>query len=385
MSYHSQPLYSLYIHWPFCTTKCHYCDFVAFEQHGDFQDRYHQALIKEISVFAENIPSENKKISTIFIGGGTPSLYPLNHYEELFATINKHFDTSNLIEVSMEANPADITEEQLDAWLSFGVTRLSVGVQVLDDEVLFKLNRRQRTLDVFTAAKLIPKYFDNFSFDFIIGLPGVSESAWKFTIEQTLRWPLQHVSIYFLTVHEKTPLYFKVASGKTTLPDDDTIIALYTWTMSALAKAGFEQYEISNFARPGFASAHNKGYWDYKLYKGFGVGASSFDGSRRYTNEKNLTRYLQAIENNGIQHLESCETLSNEQQKMEQWMLGLRQKKGLFLDTMMTYLAKEADKQKFLNAVKALNDERLIDVHNGILSLTTKGMILENEVLLKLL
>ncbi len=384
MSYQDQPLFSLYIHWPFCTTKCHYCDFVAFEQHGDFQDRYHLALIKEIKTFAATIPHNNKKISTIFIGGGTPSLYPLDAYQELFNTLHSCFNLSELKEVSMEANPADITEEKLDAWDSYGITRLSIGVQVLDDEVLFKLNRRQRSLDVFNAAHLIPKYFDNFSFDFIIGLPGVSEATWKNTIKQALQWPLKHVSIYFLTVHEKTPLYFKVASGKIILPDDDVIVTAYEWTIKQLLEAGFEQYEISNFARPGNESVHNKGYWDYKLYKGFGVGACSFDGQRRFTNEKNLTRYLQKIENNEIEQLETYEILTPEQKKIELWMLGLRQKKGLLTEEMTKLLSKE-EKQKFFDNVEKLKSQNFLHEYDNKLSLTTKGMILENEVLLKLL
>ncbi len=384
MSYHDQPLFSIYIHWPFCTTKCHYCDFVAFEQHGDFQDRYHQALLKEIKTFAETIPAENKKISTIFIGGGTPSLYPLDAYKELFDTLHSCFDLSELKETTMEANPADINEENLDAWESFGINRLSLGVQVLDDEVLFKLNRRQRTLDVLNAARLIPKYFDNFSFDFIIGLPGVSEDAWKNTIKQALQWPLKHVSLYFLTVHEKTPLYFKVASGKTNLPDDDTVITMYEWTIARLHEAGFEQYEISNFARPGCETIHNKGYWDYKLYKGFGVGACSFDGQRRFTNEKNLTRYLQKIENNDTDQLEIQELITPEQKKIELWMLGLRQKKGLLIQEMADLVSKE-DVPKFFSNVEMLKSQNLLREDDKKLSLTSKGMILENEVLLKLL
>ena len=284
----------------------------------------------------------------------------------------------------MEANPADITEENLDSWESYGVTRLSLGVQVLEDEVLFKLNRRQRTLDVIKAASLIPKYFDNFSFDFIIGLPDVSESAWKYTIEQALQWPLKHISIYFLTVHEKTPLYFKVASGKTHLPNDNSIITMYEWTIERLKAAGFEQYEISNFAKPGYESVHNRGYWDYELYKGFGVGACSFDGQRRFTNEKNLTRYLQYLETNTTEQLETHELLTLEQQKIERWMLGLRQKKGLAIQDMVDLLSNEEQK-KFFSNVETLKSQNFLCEYNNTLSLTTKGMILENEVLLKLL
>lgn len=376
-------LHSLYIHWPFCSTKCHYCDFVAFEQHGDFQERYHRALIAEIRHFAAGLRPNQKAIKTIFIGGGTPSLYPLDYYQELFDVLRDNFDLTSIQEISMEANPADINEEKLDAWDQFGITRLSVGVQVLDDDVLFRLNRRQRTTDVVNAARLIPKYFDNFSFDFILGLPGVSQNAWNETIEQALKWPLKHISIYFLTVHEKTPLYFKVASGKILLPEDDHVVELYISTVARLQKAGYEQYEISNFALPGHQSLHNKAYWDYKHYKGFGVGACSFDGQRRSANEKNLTRYLEKIEQHNFDQLSTDEFLSQEQKKIEQWMLGLRQTKGLDKYDMVSLLD-ESEQKRFFSNVEILKEQQLLQEHNNVLSLAIKGMILENEVLLKL-
>lgn len=377
-------LYSLYIHWPFCSKKCYYCDFVALEQHADYQEQYHRALLKEIQFFAQNLTDADRNISTIFIGGGTPSLYPLELLEELFTVLKQHFNFSEIKEISLEANPADITEEKLDAWAECGISRISMGVQVLDDEVLLRLNRRQRIVDVKRAFQIAPKYFDNLSLDLILGLPGVSEQTWFDTIHQAVAWPINHLSLYFLTVHEKTPLYFKVQRGEMKLYDDDTIIRLYEKTIAIMQQSGFERYEISNFAKSGFESLHNQGYWNRKRYQGFGIGASSFDGKNRYSNEKNLVKYITAIEQNNVAGLAQQETLNPEQEKLETLMLGLRQRKGIEC-AVLEQLFEHQEKERFVKNVQLLKEHKLLQEENGFLSLTLKGILLENEVVLKLL
>jgi oxygen-independent coproporphyrinogen-3 oxidase len=381
----TKKLYSLYIHWPFCSSKCHYCDFVAFEQHQDHQDAYHAALIQEIEHFVQTSSWYEPDIKTIFIGGGTPSLYPLDKMEELFATLKKHFNLSGVEELCMEANPADITEERLDAWESFGINRLSVGVQVLDDDVLFKLNRRQRTRDVINALNIIPKYFDNFSMDFILGLPNVTTQTWEKSIDTVLDSPAKHVSVYFLTVHEKTPLYYKISKGLIKLPDEDYFITTYEKTVQKLASNGFEQYEISNFAKPGFASIHNQAYWNRLPYKGFGIGACSFDGTNRYQNEKNLTTYLTSIlTKKDFKSIVKSETVDPEQEIIESFMLNLRQIKGMDLHRMVYLLGSDKQEQVLYN-LNELEQHNLITQDNGKIRLTLKGMALENEVIVRLI
>src|SRR5579872_782314 len=170
----------LYIHWPFCSSKCYYCDFVALEQHESFQDAYHDTLCKEIITFAQNLrkntPESGNTIDTIFFGGGTPSLYPLNQLTKLFNVLHNNFNLKNSSEISLEANPADITEERLETWADLGINRISCGVQILDDDVLLRLNRRQRKKDVFNAMRILPKYFKNVSLDLILGLPDVTQA-----------------------------------------------------------------------------------------------------------------------------------------------------------------------------------------------------------------
>lgn len=375
----------LYIHWPFCSSKCHFCDFVAFEQHENYQEAYHKVLCKEIATFAQQIdPSADRTIDTIFLGGGTPSLYPLPWITELFDVLRQHFCFDTIKEISIETNPADIDEEKLETWRELGITRLSVGIQSLDDDVLLKLNRRQRAQDVLRTMRIAPKYFDNISADFILGLPEVSDAMWFNTIEQAVTWPIKHMSMYFLTIHEKTPLYFKVASGQVTLAHDDALVSAYEKTVGYLNSKGFEQYEISNFAKPGYASIHNQAYWDRKAYKGFGVGASSFDGNTRSTNDNNLPRYLQHGSDSTYAALATSEILTPEQALLELLMLGLRQKKGLDLQRVVYSL--EADKAKrFQQNLKQLVQAGLIEEQEGAIRLTLRGMVLENEVVVRLL
>lgn len=374
----------LYFHWPFCSKKCHYCDFVAFQNHEQYQDAYHETLCSEIETFAQLTDALTTPIKTIFMGGGTPSLYDTAQMAQLFALLRERYNVSQLEEASIEVNPADVEEERLDAWRECGFTRLSIGVQALDDQLLARLNRRQRTQDVFKAMKLAPKYFDRMSIDLILGMPGVSQQQWKDTLTQAMNWPIEHISIYFLTIHEKTPLYFKVEQGEHILPADESVIQMYQYTIEFLAAHGFEQYEISNFAKPGAESTHNKAYWDRKPYKGFGIGSSSFDGKSRFTNHKNLPDYLALYKNRSTIVYDTKEVLSDQQALLEFLMLGLRQRNGVGLHSMV-YLLNEDQKARFFIQVQELIKASLLEEINGNIRLTIRGMILENEVVISLI
>jgi len=375
----------LYIHWPFCASRCHYCDFVALEKHEGFQLDYHKALCQEIKSFSDNFTgSSSRKIKTIFIGGGTPSLYPLELFSELFDLLRDKFDFSEVQEITLESNPSDTTLERLQAWKEFGINRLSTGVQILDDEVLAYLGRRQRNADVFKHIELAPQFFENISVDLILGLPGVTESCWDETLKTVINWPIKHVSVYFLTIHEKTKLFFKMQSGECKPWDDEKLICKYQDTVECLTKCGFKQYEISNFAKSGFESIHNKAYWDRKQYKGFGLSASSFDGAIRLTNTSNLINYLKKIKNGWKEIIENKDLLTRDQELLEIMMLSLRQAEGVDLHRVLYYLESEK-KEGFLKNLKALEAESLIKQKSDRIYLTPRGMVLENEVILKLL
>jgi oxygen-independent coproporphyrinogen-3 oxidase len=273
-------------------------------------------------------------LTTIFIGGGTPSMCPLPLFERIMQTIYQETDCSAVSEITIETNPSDITDLRLAAWRTCGINRLSIGVQCLDDDVLQKLNRKQRISDVERALSLAPSYFDNISVDLILGLPGISEDAWKDTIAKVVMWPIKHISVYFLMVHEKTPLAFALKKGDLSLLSDNAQVNIYEWTVKTLEQHGFEQYEISNFSRSGCASVHNSAYWDRRPYQGFGVGAASFDGAIRSINTNNLGAYLAA------DSAMPCtrEVLTSQQEFMEVLMLSLRQKRGIDLQHMVYFL-----------------------------------------------
>lgn len=378
----------LYIHWPFCKNKCHYCDFVAFEKHNQYQDGYHHALVQEITRFAEMLPATDKRVvRTLYIGGGTPSLWPLALFTEAMQALHTNLDMHELQEATIEVNPGGITREHAITWQAQGISRLSIGVQILDDAVLFRLNRRQRTSDVHELLSFVPDYFKHLSVDLILGLPGVTELMWWQTLEYLTSQSIDHISIYFLMIHENTPLYHRVRRGSLAIPQDEIIVALYEKTVAYLAGQGFRQYEISNFAREGGESLHNKAYWERKPYKGFGLGAASFTGTVRTTNVKNFLRYLAAHTGEPDEQsspFTEVETLTEQQVLLEALMLGLRTRTGVGLQRVV-YSLKDEQRAAFLAQVALLTQEGLLEELEGVIRLTSRGMIVENEVIMRLI
>lgn len=378
----------LYIHWPFCAAKCHYCDFVAMQDHHDFAGQYHKALCNEIRAFVAERPQvRGARIDTIFLGGGTPSLYPLHLLQELFALLRDVFDLSAVQEISLEVNPGGQTREHFEVWRDVGINRLSVGVQVLDDVVLARLNRPQKTQEVLEFFATAPQFISNLSADSIIGLPGVTDECWQRTVETCVRWPVSHLSLYFLTIHENTPLYHGVKAGAITIPRDEQVIAQYEWTVARYADAGFAQYEISNFAKPGFESKHNQGYWNRTPYYGFGIGAASFDGVSRCSNKKKLTGYISYFQSSAVS-VEgwhgACEQLTHQQIVLEELMLGLRQRDGVGLHRMV-YLCHLSQEKSFLMIRDQLVSDGYLEVTDSCMRLSRKGQIVENEVVVALM
>lgn len=381
MSYRYVDLKHLYIHWPFCPYKCHFCDFVAMASHEQFMKQYHDALIKELEQNESLMPLK-PRLKTIYFGGGTPSTYPPELLLDTFGRLRKLFDFDQTTEVTIEVNPGTIQPGLFDVWSKVGINRLSIGVQSLKDVVLNSLNRHQSKQQVEELLQQASGYFKNLSVDFILGLPGVTDEEWKSMIAEAMSWPIQHISVYFLTVHEDTPLYFKVTRNKVQLPPDDAMVDLYHWTVDYLSDHGFERYEISNFAKKGFRSLHNAAYWDRKPYRGFGLGACSFNGTERFQNTKNLGKYIQHIES-GQSVVDMSETLTESQIMLERLMLGLRQAHGVCVQDYLKTLTSDKH-SKFFENITLLESAQLLSYRNGNIQLTPKGYALENEVTLKL-
>ncbi|MFT6765723.1 MAG: oxygen-independent coproporphyrinogen-3 oxidase [Alteromonas naphthalenivorans] len=372
---------SLYIHWPFCPYKCSFCPFVAFSGWDRFMGEYHKALTRELKEFKKEITPQ-QPLDTIYIGGGTPSTWPDELLLDTFATLESMFDFNSISEITIEANPGTVCQEQLDIWKKAGITRLSIGVQSLDDAVLEKLNRNQKADDVRRLMKWADGKFNSLSIDLIVGLPGISEEQWKEQVLEIMTWPIQHISMYFLSIHEGTGLYFKLQRKNEILPPDDQTVDLYYWTIDMFAKHGFEQYEVSSFAKKGYESKHNQAYWDRKLYKGVGVGAWSFDGDCRFQNEKQLMRYIDAL-GQGDSALSYKEKVTQDEARFEIIMLGLRKMSGVPIAQAIDGLC-DKRREKFFEQVSMLKEKKFIEQKGDRLFLTKTALSVENEIAVKL-
>jgi len=373
---------SLYIHWPFCPYKCHFCPFVALAGLDRYMPEYHAALIKEIEKYGRECSSK-APLDTIFFGGGTPSTYPDHLLLDTFGRLRDVFNLNEIREVTIEVNPGTVRQEQLALWKELGISRLSIGVQSLKDGVLHALNRLQKQTDVQWLVHRAAADFDNISIDLILGLPGVSEEEWKQLMQTIVQWPISHVSLYFLTVHEDTQLYFKVQKNQVVLPPDNKVVDTYLWSVQWLQEHGFEQYEVSNFARDDKRSLHNQVYWERKPYKGFGLGACSFDGINRFQNQKNLIKYLQTIQEEGDITI-FAESLNAEQKHLEQIMLGLRRSSGVLLQHLCLHDIQ--DHYDLLEQkVMALQAQGLVNRNGDTLVLTVAGLATHNAVVINLI
>lgn len=345
--------------------------------------QYHAALKQEIVRFGQALASlDTSSLKTVFFGGGTPSTYPPELLLDISAILRSTFNFDPSYEMTIEVNPGTVTDEKLQIWKQIGINRLSIGVQSLDDTVLHSLGRKQSARDVFELLEKAQYLFNNISVDLIMGLPGVSFDAWKQFIKTLVQLPITHISSYFLTVHEDTPLYFGVKTNRVILPADDAVVDVYEWTVEELAKQGFLQYEVSSFARPGFECRHNSAYWQRKSYKGFGMGACSFDGASRFQNTKNLGQYLALNERDESLTIFN-ETLTPEQIYLEKLLLGLRQTKGIAHEELYTGLL-VSQQQKLQSVIADLCAEGYLEDNNNHIRLTGKGLAVEHELIIKL-
>ena len=316
----------VYIHIPFCRSKCDYCDFYSLAGREDRMDAYQKALlahIAETAPLAQGIP-----VDTIYFGGGTPSFYGDKRLRELLAAIRKQFQVAENAEITLEANPDSVDLKSLRRLRKAGFNRISIGMQSACPEELAAIHRPHTAKQVDEAVAAAKKArFKNLSLDLIYGLPGQTMDSWKATVEHALSLIPQHLSCYGLKVEEGTPLAARVAEGEQ-LPDDDTQADLYLWTVGRLQRAGLPQYEISNFAKPGLESRHNLRYWLTKPYIGFGPGAHSDFGGRRYSFVRDLDGYIDGVLRDGA-IIDSEELIPQRERGGEYLMLRLRTARGI--------------------------------------------------------
>ena len=366
----------IYIHIPFCRSKCDYCDFYSLAGRDDRMDQYQKALlshIKETAPLAQDFP-----VDTIYIGGGTPSYYGAKRLKELLGVIRKLYKVEKDAEVTVECNPDSVDVKSLKILRKAGVNRLSMGMQsaiACELERIHRIHTPQQVNEAATAARKAS--FTNLSLDLIYGLPGQTMDSWKDTVEHALSLIPQHRSCYGLKVEEGTPLAARVAQGEV-LPDDDQQADLYLWTVGRLERAGYPQYEISNFAKPGFASRHNLRYWLTQPYIGFGPGAHSDFGGRRYSFVRDLDAYIQGVLQGG-DIIDESEIIPKRERCGEYLMLRLRTVQGINeQEYRSTYFMDFAPLQARLEQFRAQGWAEQTD---GRWHFTPKGFLLSNQLI----
>lgn len=369
----------IYIHIPFCKSRCSYCDFATdVYRNNEAVERYVNALIGEITDQSK-IKNQKSKLETIYFGGGTPSLLTANQLEKIINTIHKSFSVLPKIEFTLEMNPATVTLEKLQNFKNLGVNRASFGVQTFDDRALKLLARGHNADDARKTFELLRQAnFENISFDLIAGLPNQTLQNWEDNLNKALDLNPEHLSLYLLEIHEATPLAEQIRSKRQPLPDEDLAAEMYELMLEKVAKSGYQQYEISNFSKPNFESRHNSKYWLCEPVLAFGVSAHSFDGKTRWANERDTNKYVQLIESGKSPIVEKNE-LDKAQVAGEFAFLRLRLTKGLNLEEYKSRFGIDLIK-KYAEDLKHLTEAELIEFENNHLKLTKKGMVYSNEV-----
>src|SRR5579864_6417214 len=316
---------ALYVHFPFCLSICPYCDFDRQATGFDRIDVYLEAVKRELQQHAET----SKQVHSIFFGGGTPSLMRPVQLADLLQAAQATFAVQADAEITVECNPGDADLQKLQAFRQAGANRLSFGVQSLDDAYLQVLGRRHSSDEARQAAHWAREAGFAFNLDFMFGLPGQSLEHWQHTLDQAVRLAPDHLSCYLLMLDEKVQMGRDVARGKLVLPQDDELAEMYTSTRQQLAGAGFEQYEISNWARPGQASRHNLTYWRDGEWIGIGAGAASAYAGRRWKNTPVLERYISSVAASGVADRVEDETPDRFTDVLDHLTLGLRLREGV--------------------------------------------------------
>lgn len=360
----------IYIHIPFCKQACHYCNF-HFVTSLRHKNELVAALLKELELQCEYFG--NEAIETIYVGGGTPSLLAAGDIGLLLEKVRSGYIVSPGSEITIETNPDDITEDKLLAWKDAGINRLSIGVQSFFEEDLRWMNRAHTAAQALTNLQLAQRHFENITIDLIYGLPSLTNEKWKYNADTATGLGIPHLSCYALTVEPKTPLQKLIRLERKEDVNPDKQSEQFLLLMEWLEAAGYEHYEISNFAKPGLRSRHNSSYWQGKKYLGIGPSAHSFDGQCRQWNISNNNQYIQSI-NQGIVPFEK-EVLTPLQQTNEYIMTSLRTSEGLDISKV------DKDKRKLLETTAGKYTARHLLEHKGDRYILTKqGKLLADGI-----
>ena len=364
----------IYIHIPFCKQACHYCDF-HFSTSTKKKSQLVEMLGRELVLRKNELDSE--EIETIYFGGGTPSLLNKEELDQIFQTVFENFKVTENAEITLEANPDDLTQEKLKMLSESPINRLSIGVQSFFEEDLQLMNRAHNSDEALSSLKHAKRYFDNISIDLIYGIPGQTNAQWKENLQTALDLEIPHISSYALTVEPKTALEKFIEKGKIKAVDDEQYREQFEILVSTLTTNGFEHYEFSNFGKPGYHSRNNMAYWMGRTYLGIGPSAHSFDGNSRKWNISNNTLYIKAIEKDQIP--QESETLSITDKYNEFVMTRLRTKFGVELAELKEKFGSEYN-DHFLRSSKEFLQNGLMKKENDTFHITRKGKFLSDGI-----
>ena len=369
----------LYIHIPFCLSKCLYCDFYSLTSISAIPD-FLDALFKEMEMYHNRF----NPFDTVYIGGGTPSLLSPQQLENILKRVRKNFDLISdpeiTPEITIETNPADLDQSSLELMRKIGINRINIGVQSFNQKILNFLGRRHSVRQAISAVEGSRKAgFHNIGLDLIYGVPAQDIESWLDTLKQAVAFSPEHISCYQLTLETKTPLGMRCQAGEFSLPGEELQHEFFMKTSEFLEDAGYIHYEVSNFARgKEHTSRHNQKYWDHSPYLGLGPSAHSFQCNQRWWNHRSLDQYLAAI-NAGNLPVEETETLTMEQLRLEALYLGLRTKKGIFLQDFENRYHYDlfTEKKKIL---AKLEEEGFISIQDGYLHPTQSGLAVADSL-----
>jgi len=369
----------LYVHIPFCVKKCNYCDFNSFET-LELIPEYLKALKKEIS----NLKKHRFNATTVYIGGGTPTILTNNQLFSLLNELHKSINIAKNAEITIEANPGTLTREKLHLLKTMGINRLSIGLQAYQNSMLKIMGRIHTVEDFeynFKAARNIG--FNNINVDLIFGLPNQRLQDFEKTLRRVLCLSPEHISCYALSIEEGTKFHKWQKDGRLSLPSDDDERKMYYEAIEALTRVGYNHYEISNFAEPGRECKHNLVYWTYKDYLGLGAGAHSFLDNKRFNNHPIILDYIKSIKNSSTA-ISNIESISDQEQQAEFCFMGLRLLKGLSKDTFKQRFHKEIT-QVYKSTIDKLKKQGLLQENSENLRLTALGLDFANEVFMEFL
>ena len=376
----------IYVHIPFCQSKCFYCDFASQVSSQETIEQYLEALIQEVAFYAQDQRVQGRSFESLFIGGGTPSVLSENQLDRLFQAIFYHFNFVEGFEATLEANPGSLTEYKIRIAQSYGIQRFSLGIQSFEDTLLKKIGRGH-TAQVAreTMGALQQCRVQNWNIDFIYGLPGQSLEQWQQTLQEAIAWQPTHLSLYNLIVEENTPFGQMQKQGRLRLPEEEEQLHMMTLANTLASKAGYKHYEISNYCKPGFECRHNLIYWQNREYLGLGLAAYSYLNQHRFSHTADLKQYLKHWQIHHTPLVSEDEVCTPEIERTETILMGLRLLEGISYREMDQRFHIDFRKEYEEAITSNLNNGWLEETLDGRLRLTPTGVPLSNQVLIKFL